>query len=81
MGTSHPHTEPISDAAAFRRAVEPIVRALRARGVKPTRDRVARTLGVEPRQVQRLTATLLGMEWSTFARSIPTDESNLLTSR
>ncbi len=81
MGTSHPHTEPISDAAAFHRAVEPIVRALHARGVKSTRDRVARTLGVEPRQVQRLTATLLGMEWSTFARSIPTDGGTLLACR
>ena len=70
MGMSDPHTGKAPDAASFRAAVEPILRTLRARGVKPTRDRVAKELRIQPRQLQRLTATLVGMEWSTFARSV-----------
>ncbi len=79
MDTTDPHASGTPEAVAFREATEPVVRALRSRGVKPTRDRVARELHIEPRHLQRLTATLLGIEWSTFARSVPRDEPRTAT--
>lgn len=74
MGTRGPYANGLPDVASFRAAVEPVLRNLRAQRVKPTRDRVAKELHIQPRELQRLTAHLLGIEWSTFARSVPRDD-------
>ena len=58
------------DEPTFREKVEPVVRSLRARFGKATRDRAAEELSISSDYLKDLTHDLTGLDWPAFVATV-----------
>ena len=64
------------DEPTFRAKVEPVVRALRTRYGKATRDKAAEELHISSDWLKDLTHDLTGIEWPAFVNSVDQKDGN-----